>query len=62
MADTRVGDTVVDDRAVAVTPLPGFRPAQSVVFAGFFPVDAARFEDLREAMGKLAAQRCELLL
>ena len=53
VADTRVGDTVVDDRAVAVTPLPGFRPAQSVVFAGFFPVDAARFEDLRDAMGKL---------
>jgi GTP-binding protein LepA len=53
VADTRVGDTVVDDRAVAVTPLPGFRPAQSVVFAGFFPVDAARFEDLREAMGRL---------
>ena len=53
VADTRVGDTVVDDRAEAVTPLPGFRPAQSVVFAGFFPVDAARFEDLRDAMGKL---------
>ena len=53
VADTRVGDTVVDDRAVAVTPLAGFRPAQSVVFAGFFPVDAARFEDLREAMGRL---------
>jgi len=53
VADTRVGDTVVDDKAEAVTPLPGFRPAQSVVFAGFFPVDAARFEDLRDAMGKL---------
>ena len=53
VADTRVGDTVVDDKAEAVTPLPGFRPAQSVVFAGFFPVDAARFEDLREAMGRL---------
>jgi GTP-binding protein LepA len=53
VADTRVGDTIVDDRAPAVAPLPGFRPAQSVVFAGFFPVDAARFEDLREAMGKL---------
>ena len=53
VADTRVGDTVVDDKAVAVTPLAGFRPAQSVVFAGFFPVDAARFEDLREAMGRL---------
>jgi GTP-binding protein LepA len=53
VADTRVGDTVVEDKAQAVTPLPGFRPAQSVVFAGFFPVDAARFEDLRDAMGKL---------
>ncbi|MBC8037245.1 MAG: elongation factor 4 [Rhizobiales bacterium] len=53
VADTRVGDTIVEDKAPPVTPLPGFRPAQSVVFAGFFPVDAARFEDLREAMGKL---------
>jgi len=53
VADTRVGDTVVDEKNLTVTPLPGFRPAQSVVFAGFFPVDAARFEDLRDAMGKL---------
>ena len=53
VADTRVGDTIVEDKAPPVTPLPGFRPAQSVVFAGFFPVDAARFEDLREAIGKL---------
>ncbi|MGQ0484309.1 MAG: translation elongation factor 4 [Hyphomicrobiales bacterium] len=53
VADTRVGDTIVEDKAPAVKPLPGFRPAQAVVFAGFFPVDAARFEDLREAMGRL---------
>ncbi len=53
VADTRVGDTVVDEKNTSVVPLPGFRPAQSVVFAGFFPVDAARFEDLRDAMGKL---------
>jgi GTP-binding protein LepA len=53
VADTRVGDTIVEDKAPPVTPLPGFRPAQSVVFAGFFPVDAARFEDLRDAIGKL---------
>ncbi len=53
VADTRVGDTIVEDKAPPVTPLPGFRPAQSVVFAGFFPLDAARFEDLREAIGKL---------
>jgi GTP-binding protein LepA len=53
VADTRVGDTVVDEKNMTAAQLPGFRPAQSVVFAGFFPVDAARFEDLREAMGKL---------
>jgi len=53
VADTRVGDTVVDEKNMDVVPLPGFRPAQSVVFAGFFPVDAARFEELRESMGKL---------
>ncbi|MGE0003966.1 MAG: translation elongation factor 4 [Parvibaculaceae bacterium] len=53
VADTRVGDTVTDDRNPAAQPLPGFKPAQPVVFAGFFPVDAARFEDLRDAMGKL---------
>jgi len=44
---------VTDDRNQAAKPLPGFKPAQPVVFAGFFPVDASRFEDLREAMGKL---------
>ena len=53
VADTRVGDTVTDDRNPALNPLPGFKPAQPVVFAGFFPVDASRFEDLREAMGRL---------
>jgi GTP-binding protein LepA len=34
-------------------PLPGFKPAQPVVFCGLFPVDAAQFEDLRAAMGRL---------
>ena len=53
VADTRVGDTVTDDRNPTLEPLPGFKPAQPVVFCGLFPVDAADFEDLREAMGKL---------
>jgi GTP-binding protein LepA len=53
VADTRVGDTITDERNPTDAPLPGFKPAQPVVFAGFFPVDAARFEDLRDAMGKL---------
>ena len=53
VADTRVGDTITDDRKPVSTPLPGFRPAIPVVFCGLFPVDAAQFEYLRAAMGKL---------
>jgi GTP-binding protein LepA len=53
VADTRVGDTITDDRKPVSEPLPGFRPAIPVVFCGLFPVDAAQFEDLRAAMGKL---------
>jgi GTP-binding protein LepA len=53
VADTRIGDTVTDEKRPAVTPLPGFKPAQPVVFCGLFPVDASEFEDLREAVGKL---------
>jgi len=53
VADTRVGDTIVDDKNLTAEALPGFKQAQPVVFCGLFPVDAADFEDLREAMGKL---------
>src|SRR4030081_3134201 len=53
VADTRVGDTITDDQKPVPKMLPGFRPAIPVVFCGLFPVDAAQFEDLRGAMGKL---------
>ncbi|MEQ8823120.1 MAG: translation elongation factor 4 [Filomicrobium sp.] len=53
VADTRVGDTITDEKKPCAEVLPGFRPAQPVVFCGLFPVDAADFEDLREAMGRL---------
>src|SRR5262249_29620724 len=53
VADTRVGDTLVDERNASATALPGFKPAQPVVFCGLFPADAAQFEDLREAIGRL---------
>ncbi|WP_075216902.1 translation elongation factor 4 [Mongoliimonas terrestris] len=53
VADTAVGDTITDERKPTAEPLPGFRPAQPVVFCGLFPVDAADFEDLRAAVGKL---------
>ena len=53
VADTRVGDTITEDRRPTAHALPGFKPAQPVVFCGLFPVDAADFEDLRAAVGKL---------
>ena len=53
VADTRVGDTITEDKRPTAKPLPGFKPAQPVVFCGLFPVDAADFEDLRAAIGKL---------
>jgi GTP-binding protein LepA len=53
VADTKVGDTITDERKGTAEALPGFKPAQQVVFCGLFPVDAALFEDLREALGKL---------
>ncbi len=53
VADTRVGDTVTEERRPCAQALPGFKPAQPVVFCGLFPTDAAEFEDLREALGKL---------
>ena len=53
VADTRVGDTITDEKKGCESALPGFKPAQPVVFCGLFPVDAADFEDLRNAMGRL---------
>jgi GTP-binding protein LepA len=53
VADTQVGDTITDERKGTPTPLPGFKKAQQVVFCGLFPVDAAQFDDLRDALSKL---------
>jgi GTP-binding protein LepA len=53
VADTRVGDTVTEEKRPAAQALPGFQPVQPVVFCGLFPVDASQFEDLRDAMAKL---------
>ncbi|HWD48376.1 MAG TPA: translation elongation factor 4, partial [Rhizomicrobium sp.] len=53
VADTQIGDTITDERKSTETALPGFKPAQQVVFCGLFPVDAAQFEDLRNALGRL---------
>ena len=52
--DTRVGDTITHEKKGAEKALPGFNPSQPVVFCGLFPVDSSEFEDLREAIEKLA--------
>ena len=52
--DTRVGDTITHVHKAATEALPGFSPAQPVVFCGLFPVDTSEFEDMRDAIEKLA--------
>ncbi len=53
VADAAVGDTITEERRPTKQALTGFRQVQSVVFCGLFPVDAADFEDLRAAIGRL---------
>ncbi|WP_111734981.1 translation elongation factor 4 [Roseovarius amoyensis] len=52
--DTKVGDTITHERRLCAKALPGFKPSVPVVFCGLFPVDSSEFEDLRDAIEKLA--------
>ncbi len=51
--DTRVGDTVTNADRPASEPLPGYRKVNPMVFSGIYPVDGARYADLRDALEKL---------
>lgn len=51
--DTAVGDTVTDAENLCAAPLPGYRQVQSMVFSGIYPLDGARYSDLRDALEKL---------
>ena len=53
-AEARVGDTVTAAAKPAKTPLPGYRPAKSYIFAGLFPADSSLYENLKKALAKLA--------
>jgi GTP-binding protein LepA len=53
VADAAVGETITEERRQTPHALTGFKPVQPVVFCGLFPVDAADFEDLRAAVGRL---------
>lgn len=51
--DTRVGDTLTHANAKAPEPLPGYKDVNPMVFCGIYPADGSKYEDLKEALGKL---------
>ena len=51
--DTRVGDTVTEAARPAAEPLPGYRPARSMVYCGIYTEDGSKYPDLRDALEKL---------
>ena len=53
MEDTRVGDTVTETARPAAEPLPGYRPARSMVYCGIYTEDGSKYPDLRDALEKL---------
>ncbi|MBM7607025.1 translation elongation factor 4 [Ureibacillus composti] len=53
VADTRVGDTVTFANRPAETPLEGYRKLNPMVYCGLYPIDTAKYNDLREALEKL---------
>jgi len=53
VSDTKIGDTLTDERRPAPEPLPGFKEVKPMVFAGLYPVDADQYAELRDALEKL---------
>ena len=53
LSDTKVGDTITNAINPTKEPLPGYKDVQPVVFSGIFPVDGAKYEDLKDALEKL---------
>lgn len=53
VADTQVGDTVTNAERPCKEPLPGYKKVNSMVFCGIYPADGAKYDDLREALGRL---------
>ena len=51
--DTRVGDPVTETARPAAEPLPGYRPARSMVYCGIYTEDGSKYPDLRDALEKL---------
>ncbi|MTH52486.1 elongation factor 4 [Bacillus mangrovi] len=53
VGDTRVGDTITSAKNGALEPLPGYRRLNPMVYCGLYPIDTAKYNDLREALEKL---------
>ena len=51
--DTSVGDTITGADSPAAEPLPGYRPAQAMVYCGIYTEDGSKYPDLRDALEKL---------
>lgn len=61
IGDTAVGDTITNEKNPAQTPLPGYKKVNSMVYCGIYPVDGARYDDLKDALGKLNLNDASLL-
>jgi GTP-binding protein LepA len=61
VGDSRVGDTVTDAERPTAAPLPGYRRATPMVFAGLFPIDSEDVQELKEALGKLQLNDASLV-
>lgn len=61
VADTRVGDTIIDEKNPAKEPLPGYKSITPMVYCGIYPADGSKYEDLKEALGKLKLNDASLL-
>ncbi len=61
VADTRVGDTVTNAADPCSNPLPGYKKVSPMVFSGIYPVDGAKYDDLKDALEKLALNDASLV-
>jgi GTP-binding protein LepA len=61
VADCRVGDTITMAAAPAADPLPGYRQAKPMVFAGIYPTDSDQYQELREALARLVLNDASLV-
>jgi GTP-binding protein LepA len=59
--DTRVGDTITDAENPAALPLPGYRPAVSMVYCGLYPVDSSKYAELKDSLEKLQLNDAALI-